>query len=311
MRLIHSLQDSNISTPAHVTIGAFDGVHRGHQHLIGSMAQAAREKDRASVVLTFDPHPGAMLGRRPVAVLSTIEERAELIAETGADLLVVLSFTPAMAGMSAADFVTTLRHGLEMCELWVGPDFALGHRREGDVEFLGSLGQQVGFQVRVVEPLHWKGGVVSSTRIRSELTAGDVQQAAELLGRPYRLIGTVVSGQHLGRGLGIPTANLEPPPGRLIPANGVYACEAYTQLGRAWPAVANVGTRPTVADDRLTVEAHLVGFDGDLYGQELGLDFVARLRDEKAFGGLDELVEQIHKDIAHAQEVLAQSHRPE
>ena len=307
MQLIRSLQDLVLSAPAHVTIGAFDGVHRGHQHLIGSMVEAARELDRTAIVLTFDPHPGAMLGRRPVATLSTIEERAALIAEAGADLLVVLSFTPAMAGTPAADFVATLQHSLGMRELWVGPDFALGHRREGDVEFLESLGEQEGFLVRIVEPLRWKGEVVSSTRIRSELTAGDVQRASDYLGRPYRLVGTVVSGQYLGRGLGIPTANLEPPPGRLIPANGVYACEAQTQLEGVWPAVTNVGTRPTVADDRLTVEAHLVGFDGDLYGQELGLDFVARLRDERAFRGLDELVEQIRQDIAQAEQILAES----
>jgi riboflavin kinase/FMN adenylyltransferase len=275
------------------------------------MVKASRESNLASVVLTFDPHPGALLGRRPVSTLSTIEERADLIAQTGADELVVLSFTPSVAGTTAADFVATLQQELGMRELWVGPDFALGHRREGGVEFLDALGQKTGFVVRIIEPLRWKGKVVSSTRIRSELTVGRVQEAADLLGRPYRLFGTVVSGQHLGRGLGIPTANLEPPPERLIPANGVYACKAHTQLIQDWSAVVNIGTRPTVADDRLTVEAHLLGFEGDLYGQELGLDFVARLRDEKAFGSLAELVDQIHNDIAQAEQVLAGHPRPE
>ncbi len=310
MRIVHSLEEAMLSSPSHLTIGAFDGVHRGHQHLIGSMAEEAHAAGRAAVALTFDPHPGALLGRSPVAALSTIEERAALMADLGVDLLVVLRFTPALAGTPAYRFVHSLCHYLGLKELWAGPDFALGHRREGDVPYLRRLGERMGFEVRVVEPLRWRGEVVSSTRIRAALTAGDIEEANGCLGRPYHLTGTVVRGRGLGRTLGIPTANLELPPGRLIPANGVYACLARPERGGEWPAVVNVGVRPTIAADHLTVEAHLLDFDGDLYGQELGLDFIAWLRDEEIFPSLNALVDQIQQDIVQARRVLEDQRGP-
>jgi len=306
MRIIHDLQEAGLRS-SHVAVGAFDGIHKGHQQLIGSMARTAHQAERTAVVVTFDPHPGILLGRSPVAALSTIEERAVLLTELGVDLLAVLRFTPAIAGMSAQRFVAELRRHLGLVELWAGPDFALGHRREGDIGFLRRLGEQEGFAVRVMEPLYLDGRVVSSTRIRAALTAGDVQEAHDCLGRPYRLAGLVVHGQELGRRLGIPTANLEPPPGRLIPANGVYACRARTERDGVWAAVVNVGVRPTIAAGKLTVEAHLIDFDGDLYDQELGLDFVARLRDEVVFPSLNALVTQVHQDMRQARQVLAQT----
>lgn len=304
MELFRDLDTLHLDTPSYVTIGAFDGVHRGHQHLIGSMARAAHNDERLAVVLTFDPHPGALLGRSPVAMLTTPEEKAALIADLGVDILLILRFTPALAGTSAARFVGMLCQHLNLAELWVGPDFALGHRREGNVPFLQRMGELVGFRVRVVEPLSWRGAVVSSTRIRAALTAGDIEEANGCLGRPYRLAGRVVRGRGLGRRLGIPTANLEPPEGRLIPANGVYACYAYTPNGEKWPAVVNVGVRPTIAPNHLTVEAHLLDFEGDLYDQPLALDFIARLRDEEAFPSLNALVTQIQQDILRAREIL-------
>ncbi|HIQ01611.1 MAG TPA: bifunctional riboflavin kinase/FAD synthetase [Anaerolineales bacterium] len=305
MQTVHSLKDAPLSRPSHVTIGAFDGVHRGHRHLIGSMVAAAHEAGRAAVALTFDPHPGALLGRSPVAVLSTIEERAALLESLGVDLLVVLRFTPAVAGTPAARFVAGLCRHLGLVELWAGPDFALGHRREGNVPFLRRLGEREGFVVRVVEPLRWRGEVVSSTRIRAALTAGDIEEANGCLGRPYHLSGTVVRGRGLGCVLGVPTANLEPPSGRLIPANGVYACFARVEAGETWPAVVNVGVRPTIAANHLIVEAHLLDFEGDLYGQRLGLDFIARLRDEETFPSLNALVAQVREDIGRARRILA------
>ncbi|HEY74903.1 MAG TPA: bifunctional riboflavin kinase/FAD synthetase [Thermoflexia bacterium] len=305
MQIVRHLEDAQLSRPSFLTIGAFDGIHRGHQHLIGSMARAAHDAGREAVVLTFDPHPGVVLGRTPVAALSTLEERAAQIEALEVDLLVVLRFTPAMAGLPAVRFVRKLRQHLKMIELWVGPDFALGHRREGNVPFLKELGAREGFTVRVVEPLRWRGEVVSSTRIRAALTAGDIEEANGCLGRPYHLVGTVVHGRGLGRQLGFPTANLEPPPGRLIPANGVYAALAHTEREGTWPAVVNIGVRPTIAANHLTVEAHLLDFDGDLYDQQLGLDFIARLRDEMAFPSLNALVDQIRRDIEQARQVLA------
>lgn len=304
MELFRDLDGLHLNIPSHVTIGAFDGVHRGHQHLIGSMTRAAHEAGRLAVVLTFDPHPGALLGRSPVAVLTTPEEKAALIADLGVDILLILRFTPALAGTSAVRFVGMLCQHLNLAELWVGPDFALGHRREGNVPFLQRMGERAGFRVQVVEPLFWRGNVVSSTRIRAALTAGDIEEANGCLGRPYRLAGQVVRGRGLGRRLGIPTANLRPPEGRLIPANGVYACWARTPDGKTWPAVVNVGVRPTIAPDHLTVEAHLLDFDGDLYDQPLALDFIARLRDEEVFPSLNALVAQIQQDILRTREIL-------
>lgn len=304
MEIVYALQEARPDRPSRVAVGAFDGVHRAHQHLIGSMVRAAHAAGHRAVVVTFDPHPGALLGRSPVAALSTLEERAALLEGLGVDLLVIVRFTAAVAGTSAACFVDLLRAHLAMVELWAGPDFALGHRREGTVDYLQRLGAQQGFAVQVIEPLRWRGEVVSSTRIRAALTAGDIEEANGCLGRPYRLSGVVVHGRGLGRKLGIPTANLEPPPGRLIPANGVYACVAGTEEMAEWPAVANVGVRPTIADNGLTVEAHLLDFAGDLYGQRLRLDFIARLRDEMAFVGLDALVAQVRADIDQARRLL-------
>lgn len=305
VQVVHSLEEAAVSIPTHVTIGAFDGVHLGHRRLIGSMTEAAHASGRAAVVVTFDPHPGAVLGRRPVAALSTIDERAALLEEIGVDVLVVLGFTPAVAGTPASRFAANLCRCLHMAELWAGPDFALGHRREGDVPYLRAVGERLGFTVRVVEPAQWRGQVVSSTRIRAALTAGDIEEANGCLGRPYRLAGLVVHGRGLGRTLGFPTANIEPPPGRLIPANGVYACIAHTQQGEHFLAVTNVGVRPTFAANSLTVEAHLLDFNGDLYDQQLGLDFIAWLRDEETFPSLNALVSQLGADVSRAREVLS------
>jgi riboflavin kinase/FMN adenylyltransferase len=307
VELVRALEEATSAGPSHVTIGAFDGVHRGHRHLVGSMVEAARAAGRVAVAITFDPHPGTVLGRRPVAVLSTIEQRAALLAEIGLDLMAVLQFTPAVAGTSAERFATTLCRQLRMAELWVGPDFALGHRREGNVAFLRKIGQRLAFSIRVVEPLHWQGKAISSTRIRDALTVGDIAEANGCLGRPYRLSGTVINGRDRGHRLGFPTANIEPPLGRLIPVNGVYVCWANTQCDGVWPAVVNVGVCPTVVQNHLTLAAHLLDYEGDLGGQHLSLDFVARLRDEVAFLSLDALARQIRKDIVQARRVLSSS----
>lgn len=305
MELADDLESLHLTAPSFVTLGAFDGVHRGHQHLIGSMVRAAHETGRMAVALTFDPHPGALLGRSPAAALTTPEERAAQMADLGVDALVVLRFTPTIAGTPADRFIYLLRRHLQMAELWVGPDFALGHRREGNVPFLRRLGEREGFIVRVIEPLWWRGAIVSSTRIRAALTAGDIEEANGCLGRPYRLTGQVTRGRGWGRRLGIPTANLAPPPERLIPANGVYVGIAHIQRADSWPAVINIGVRPTIAPDHLSVEAHLLDFDGDLYDQTLALDFIARLRDEQTFSSLNALVEQIQRDIVQARQMLS------
>ena len=300
----HPAQVSPRPSGSYVTIGVFDGVHRGHQVLIATMVEAAHSTHHAAVALNFDPHPASALGYEPPPLLTTVEERVELLDALGLDVLVMLPFTKATARTPATDFVDPLLDHLHLSELWGGPDFALGYRREGNISFLQRLGAERGFAVRIVEPLVWEGKVVSSSRVRSALKAGDIPQATGCLGRPYRLAEPVVRGDGRGHTIGIPTANISPPPERLIPARGIYVCLAHTEYPGTHAAVVNIGTRPTFTTDHLVIEAHLLDFEGDLYGQVLALDFIARLRDEWAFPSADALVEQIHKDIAQARAVL-------
>ncbi|MBN1976289.1 MAG: bifunctional riboflavin kinase/FAD synthetase [Anaerolineae bacterium] len=308
--LVQALAQASLLPPfqegakSHVTVGVLDGVHRGHQQLIVEMAEAAHAAGDVAAALAFDPHPAAALGYEPPPLLTTLEERAELLSALGLDVLIVLPFTRTLARTPAVEFVEALLQHLRPAALWGGPDLALGRRREGDVPFLQRLGTGRGFAVRVVEPLVWQGALVSSSRVRAALQAGDIAQATGCLGRPYRLAGAVVRGDGRGRSLGIPTANLTPPPERLVPASGIYACLAHTERSGIHPAAANIGTRPTFDGHDVTVEAHLIDFEADLYGQTLALDFCARLRDEAAFPNVDALMAQMQKDIAQAKEIL-------
>ncbi|MDY6875275.1 MAG: riboflavin kinase [Chloroflexota bacterium] len=322
MRVIHDLAHFPLPSSregkegGYVTIGVFDGVHRGHQQLITWMVEVAHSTDGVAIVLTFDPHPAIALGHAPSPLLTTVEERAELLAALGLDVLVVLPFTPATVRTPATDFVEPLIQHLHLVELWAGPDFALGHRREGNIRFLRRLGAERRFTVRVVEPLEWEGSLVSSSRVRAALKAGDVPQATGCLGRPYRLAGVVTPTPSppleggLGGG-GVPTANVSPSPERLIPADGVYACLAHAERLGVRPAVVSVGTRPTPTssrewegDEMSVVKAHLLDFDGNFCDQVLAFDFIARLRDERAFPTPETLIAQTHDDIAHVRVVL-------
>jgi len=309
MRIVHDLAQVHPTARAYVTIGVFDGVHRGHQQLLTRMTEAAHSTHNSAIAITFEPHPATTLGYEPPPLLTTVEERAGLLAALRIDTLVVLPFTPDTVRTPATDFVAVLIHHLHLAELWGGPGFALGYRREGDVPFLRRLGAARGFAVRVVEPLTWQGTLVSSSRVRAALRAGDIPQATGCLGRPYRLAGTVVRGDGRGRRIGVPTANVSPLSGRLVPAGGVYACLACTEHPGTHPAVVNVGTRPTFAEtsgsQALVIEAHLLDVNADLYGQVLTMDFVARLRDERAFATPQALVEQVHADIAQARAILS------
>lgn len=306
MRVIHDLHQANPSRSASLTVGAFDGVHRGHQHLVNRMVAAARRAGQTATALTFEPHPNVALGRRPPERLTSPVEQVELLEGFGLDLLVILPFTQETAHTRAADFIQLLMEHLGLAALWTGPDFALGYQREGDVPFLQRLGVERGFAVHTVEPVLWEGAVVSSSRIRALLAVGDVAEAASCLGRPYRLEGTVVYGAGRGRSIGVPTANLAIPPDRAIPANGVYGCHAHVG-GSTHQAVISIGTRPTFDHGARTVEAHLLDFDRDLYGETLVLDFIARLRDERRFESAEALVAQIQQDIARARRILAEN----
>lgn len=310
MHVIHRLRQIPATARCYVTIGVFDGVHLGHRRIIQGLVESAREAGATAVAITFDPHPAAVVSEDPPLLLTTVGERIELLAELGVDTLVILPFTEQIARIPAADFLEHIVHKIELRELWVGPDFTLGHQREGDVGFLRRMGSTWNFEVRVVEPVESGGGVVHSSRVRDALLQGDVKEARTCLGRPYRLRGVVVPGHGLGHDIGVPTANISTPRHRLIPASGVYACWAHTERWGTFAAATNVGTRPTFRSPSSaqghTVEAHLVDFDRDLYDQVLGLDFIARLRDERAYPTLNALVAQIREDIARTEALLGE-----
>jgi riboflavin kinase/FMN adenylyltransferase len=308
LRHIRNLAEANLSRESVVTIGAFDGVHRGHQYLVGQLVEHARQTGRVPVVLTFFPLPKIVLsGPQPGLYLTLPDEKAALLGELGVELVVTHPFNEQVRRTHATDFVTALSDHLKMAALWVGEDFAMGYRREGDVAFLRRQAAEHGFALRVVDLMDAGGERVSSSRVRAALADGDVAEAARLLGRPYRVTGEVVQGAGRGQTIGIPTANLALDVRKAIPRVGVYAAHATPGGGgQAYPAVVNIGVRPTFdGSNTLTVEAHLLDFDGDLYGQTLSLDFVARLRDEKKFEGVDALAAQIRADVEQGRRILA------
>ncbi|MGQ9502177.1 MAG: bifunctional riboflavin kinase/FAD synthetase [Anaerolineae bacterium] len=310
MQVVEALSDAPLDRPSLVTVGSFDGVHLGHQHLLGAMQRMARHRDFRSVVVTFRPRPQAVLfPQRPNYDLSTQEEKYALLAQLGIDVTVVLHFTYELAQVSAAEFVASLVTHLRMRELWIGPNSAIGHNREGDVTRLRQLGQEMGFSVHVVEPLICDGEIVSSTRIRQLLHSGQIRQANALLGRYYALSGPVVRGATRGKELGFPTANIAVPHGLVIPPKGVYACFACVK-GQRWPAAANIGVRPTFFDQQLTMEAHLLNFTGNLYDQLLRLELVEFLRAERRFDSTAALVAQIKEDVQRANQLLEQESMP-
>lgn len=286
-----------------VTIGKFDGVHRGHQYLVGLLLEHAREQDLASLVVTLYPHPVTVLRPgTPITYLCSLEERVALLRSLGVDGVGVLSFTSELAQLSYPDFLALLVEQLDLRLLLVGPDFALGRDRAGDVEALRALGDERGFRVEVVPMLSESAAKVGSGAIREALRRGDMETVTQLLGRPFALRGPVVHGAERGQGIGFPTANIAVAPDLAIPSFGVYVTRAY--LGEvAYPSVANVGQRPTffaVGESRPTIEAHLLDFEGACYERELRIELLHRLRDERRFDSADELAAQIRQDVAAA-----------
>ena len=306
MQTYYGFPSESFPQPIYLTIGNFDGVHRGHQFLVGELAAAAHAAGGLAGLLTFEPHPLSVL--RPAAQISRLtsnEERAGLLEALGLDFVLVLPFTAETAAEPAADFMRALVARLPLRELWVGPDFALGRARAGDVAFLQTLGEALGYRVRVVQPFEIASGAVRSSRVRALLAeAGAVSEATTLLGRPYQVWGEVVAGAHRGRQLGFPTANLRLPADRLVPAYGVYACWAW-RGDTGYPAVANIGVRPSFDNGHPSIEAYLLDFADDLYGETLGLSFIHRLRPEQRFPHIAALIAQIQADVAAARQILA------
>jgi riboflavin kinase/FMN adenylyltransferase len=285
-----------------LTIGVFDGVHLGHQAVVRRLVEGARAVGAPAAVLTFFPHPAAVLrGQQEAFYLTSPQERAELLGELGVNTVITHPFTRELAQVDARGFLEMLQGLLHAEHILVGYDFALGRNREGNVARLGELSVEFGFQLDVLEPVQNGEETISSSQIRKALREGDVRLAERLLGRPYRLEGEIVHGDGRGRLIGIPTANLEVWTLRAIPMRGVYACRATIE-GRGWGAVTNVGVRPTFENqaEQARVETHVLGLEEDLYGKHISLEFVERLRDERKFGGVEELVEQIRRDIEEA-----------
>jgi riboflavin kinase/FMN adenylyltransferase len=289
-----------------VTIGVFDGVHRGHQQIIGRAVKRARELGVQSVVVTFDPHPAEVVrpGSHP-AVLTEPARKAELIEALGVDALCVIPFTAEFSRLSPEVFVhDVLVEHLNAAVVMVGENFRFGHRAAGDVELLGRLGRTFGFAVDATSLVADDSTVFSSTYIRACVHAGDVAAAARALGRPHRLEGVVIRGDRRGRQIGFPTANLLTRQYAAVPADGVYA--AWLVRGdQALPAAVSIGTNPTFSGRIRRVEAYVLDFDGDLYGEQLALDFVARLRDMQRYDSVEPLVTQIGEDVAATRQVLS------
>lgn len=309
MQTVYNFSDPIDPRPTVLTIGVFDGVHLGHQALIGRVVESARASGRRAAVVTFFPHPYAVLEHRAPYYLTLIDEKLALFEQLGLDLSVVIEFTLETSRVRAASFVEQLVGRLHMTEMWVGHDFALGYKREGNVTFLRQAGRTHGFDVNELDASTLNGEIISSSRIREALRVGDVNTARLYLGRPFRLAGSVAAGAGRGRRLGFPTANLSIRPEKAAPARGVYACLACVGSAR-YAAVTNIGVRPTFDGGASTIEAHLLDFDGDLYGQALALDFIARLRAEHKFESAAQLAAQVQSDIGRAREILGYAHRP-
>ncbi len=304
MQVISDLRSVKLDRDVALTIGSFDGVHRGHQQLLSGLIDRARSLNLLAAALTFYPHPRVFLQPdvKP-RYLSTDAERARIFARLGLDLLLLLAFDRRVAESPADEFVRMLHRRLHMRELWVGPDFRLGKDREAGLPQLHALADELGFRVHTVQPIYDNGEPISSTRIRRLLDKGDVARAATLLGRYYSLSGIVLQGARRGRKLGFRTANLRVRSGRAVPADGVYAVRV--QVDETWHhGVANVGRRPSFDLGERLLEAHLIGFDGDLYGRHVCVAFVERLRGEERFDDTVELKRQITRDIARALEIL-------
>lgn len=292
------------------TIGNFDGIHRGQRAVLERVISRAREERLPSVVVSFAPHPLRILdpARAPL-LLSTAEQKAERLEALGIDHYVEVAFTPEFSRTPARRFVRELLHEkLGMKEIYVGAGFTFGHRREGDLSLLRAMGEDFGFQAIGVEPVAHLGSPISSTRIRSALTLGEVGEAAEMLGRPYCMSGIVVRGAQRGRTLGWPTINLASD-NELIPADSVYVARVRLADGPDWLAsVVNIGKRPTFEDEMTRViEGHILDFEGDLYGTRASIGLLERLRRERAFSGVDDLKEQIAKDATAAREYFRES----
>ena len=289
-----------------LTIGVFDGVHAGHRHLLKRLQQRAAERNLLSGVVTFNPHPQSVLHPHDqLPWLSSLDDRVATLRQLGVNVVAVLTFTPELAQLSARDFMSLLRKYLRMRGIMVGPDFTLGRAGEGNINLLRTLGDEMKFTVEVISPYTVNGEIVSSTLIREALTQGDMRRVEKLMGHHFYLTGKVMTSDKRGRVLGFPTANLDIKPQQALPDNGIYATITLVD-GKQFPSATNIGTRPTFGEGRKMVETHLLDYTGDLYGKEIRVEFVQKLRNEKRFPSSRELKTQIEKDVRKVQALLVE-----
>ena len=307
MLLVRQELQASVTPGEHaLAIGVFDGVHLGHQMLIGRMLDEARSRNLTGGVITFHPHPLAVV--RPeikVSYLESLERRVELLGKLGVDFISVLQFTSELQQVSAADFARLLVEESGLRLLVVGEDFRLGRGGEGTIAVLTALGEELGFEVLPVPLLGDDSDRVSSTRVRNALAAGEMEAVGDLLGRSFFLRGPVLHGDERGRQIGFPTLNIGVSADRRLPPNGVYVTRAHVG-DREFDACTNIGVRPTFeGDSRHLVETHLLDFEGDLYGELVTVELLHRLRSEKKFNGIDELIAQIQRDVVSTREWFA------
>ena len=305
MQHYHSLETASFQN-SWLTIGVFDGVHRGHREIIRKLVRDAHAHHAPAVVLTFDPHPASVLTGREIRCLTTPDERADLLAALGVDVVITQRFTTDLSTATAHQYMSRLKETLGLNHLLIGYDFALGRGREGNAARLAEIGRELGYTVEVAPALSDESGVISSTEIRKLVSTGNITEAAKLLGYRYQLGGEVIHGEGRGKTINFPTANIDYPKGKVMPPNGIYACWARLG-GEKLMAATNIGLNPTFTPERQipSLEAYLLNFDRDIYGETMQLEFVTRLRDEIRYTSVDALIKQIHDDVDKTRAMLS------
>lgn len=301
----HSLEELSLKN-SWLTIGVFDGVHRGHREIILKLVQDAHANNAPAVVLTFAPHPAAILTGKEMRCLTTPDERAQLLTSLGVDAVITQRFTRDLSTVPAHEYMSRLKAHLGLSHLLIGYDFALGKGREGNAPRLTEIGSELGYSVEVVPALGDESGVISSTEIRKLVSIGNMEEAAKLLGYPYSMSGEVIHGAGRGKTINFPTANVDYPKEKAAPPNGIYAC--WARLGNErFMAATNIGLNPTFTPERQipSLEAYLLDFDRDIYGEVMTLEFIARLRDEIRYTTVEALIDQIHDDVKQTRKVLS------
>ena len=304
MTLVDELTRLSPERDTALTVGVFDGVHLGHKYLISKLIEEAGQRNLLPGVVTFRQHPQEVVSHKTkLPFLTDLAERTDLIKGEGIEIIIPLTFTTELAQLSARQFVGLLQKHLKMRGMVVGPDFALGRSREGNIDNLRKLGQDMNFTISVVPPVVKDNEVVSSTAIRKAIAYGDMEKVGRLAGHSFSLHGHVVAGAGRGAGLGFPTANLDINPEQALPPDGVYASRAHID-GKTYQSMTNIGKCPTFDGCERAVEAYIVDYHGDLYGQELKVDIIERLRDEEKFDSVEELKEQMAVDVKQGRAIL-------